>query len=170
MSMEIKQVEMQHGAQRSRMYLFCRYFACVFGKNQILPIWAPWLRTPLQRAVHQVWVLPSISVGRALKSKPTLAGHQLPIPLTLILLPDRFNHSSCVSSLRPSMLWILLFGKFRTCSVCSLATPFIRTRRLLAMDSCKTKLDEIYWNYETYHTGWMTWCYQYRRENDGNHL
>ena len=61
---------------------------------------------------------------------------------TLILFPDRFSHSSWFNSLNPSMLCILLFGKLRTCSVSSLATPFIRTRRLPAMDNYENSWEE----------------------------
>lgn len=58
-------------------------------------------------------------------------------PFTFRLFPAKFSHSKWTRSFSPSMQPILLWGKFKTRSWVSLATPIIRTSRLLATDSCE---------------------------------
>lgn len=56
-------------------------------------------------------------------------------PFTFRLFPAKFSHSKWTRSFSPSRQPILLWGKFNTRSWVSLATPIIRTSRLLATDN-----------------------------------
>ena len=58
-----------HKTPHSAWWSWMHFFACVLAKTRRLPIWAPWLTTPLYGAVYHVWDDPCISVTKAEKKK-----------------------------------------------------------------------------------------------------